>query len=109
MIKILAVVLLVGYGLVIAATGLRQWRQKLIHGWFAFGLLLGSAIILASAYLLTINSPLTMGVVAAGLLVVHVLAVFIARHIHGRINWPYQAGRAFILLFLIILVYFALN
>jgi hypothetical protein len=50
-----------------------------------------------------------MGVAAAGLLVVHVLAVFIARHIHGRINWPYQAGRAFILLFLIILVYFALN
>jgi len=43
------------------------------------------------------------------LLVVHILAVFIARHLHGRINWPYQAGRAFILLFLFILVYFALN
>ncbi|HLE73358.1 MAG TPA: hypothetical protein VI688_03860 [Anaerolineales bacterium] len=109
MIKILAVVLLAGYALVVAATGLRQWRQKLIPGGFAFGLLLGSAIILTSAYLLYINSTLTMGLVAAGLLVVHILAVFIARHLHGRINWPYQAGRAFILLFLFILVYFALN
>lgn len=89
MIKVFTLFLLVGYGLLIAGTGLRQWRQNLITSWQAFGLLLGSAVILASAYLLYISSTLTMGVVAAGLLVVHILAIFNARQIQGRINWPY--------------------
>jgi hypothetical protein len=109
MVKIFTLFLLVGYGLLITGTGLRQLRQDLISSWQVFGLLLGSTVILVSAYLLYIDSFFTMGASAAGLLTVHILAIFNSRQIHGRINWPYQAGRAFILLFLLFLVYFALN
>lgn len=109
MIKIIALFWLVGVGLLVAAIGLRQWRTKAIHSWFAFGLFLGSAVILASAYLLYVNSELTMSVTALGFLIVHILAVFIARHIHGRINWFNQTGRAVVLLFLLILVYLGLD
>lgn len=107
--KIFTLVLLFGYGLLIAAAGPQQWRQKRIQGWSAIGMLLAGVSVLYAAYLLLSNSHQAIQLLAIGLLATHIFTIFNGLHMHGKITWSHHTGRLGLSILLLSLTYFSLN
>jgi hypothetical protein len=108
-VRIFNLVLLVGYGLLIALAGPQQWRQGRIQGWSAVGMAMAGLLMLFAAQLLGQNAPQALIALLVSLLVLHALTVQNGLHMHGQINWSHHAGRLVLSLVLLALTYYNLN
>jgi peptidoglycan/LPS O-acetylase OafA/YrhL len=107
--KIFTLVLLFGYGLLIALAGPQQWRQKRVQGWSALGMLLAGVLMLFAGYLLWQGAEQALIALLVSLLALHSLTIQNSLHMHGKINWNHHTGRLGLSILLLSLTYFSLN
>jgi hypothetical protein len=107
--KIFTLVLLIGYGLLIALAGPQQWRQKRVQGWSAIGMLLAGVLMLLAGYLLWQDAHQALVALLISLLALHSLTIQNGMHMHGKINWSHHTGRLGLSILLLSLTYFSLN
>ena len=107
--RIFSIVLLVGYGLLVALAGPQQLRQRRIQSWAAMGMLVAGLFLLTAAYLLWVGSAYTLTVLLIGLIAMHALAVANGLYMHGKINPSHHVARLGLSLLLLILTYSVLH
>lgn len=107
--NIFTIVLLFGYGLLIALAGPQQWRQKRVQGWSALGMLLTGVLMLFAGFLLWQGTQHALVALLVSLLALHSLTIQNGLRMHGKINWSHHYGRLGLSILLMSLTYFSLN
>ncbi|MBX3004004.1 MAG: hypothetical protein KF828_08600 [Anaerolineales bacterium] len=97
------------YGLLALLAGPQQWRRQKLSTAAANALMLAGLILLVASYLVWSRSPWALGVLAAGLLSMHVLTAMNQRRNHPQASvWPAQARRLLLSAGFLLLVYLTL-
>jgi hypothetical protein len=106
---LIAILLLVVYGLMTVYAAYQQFRAGKIDPWAAVGMFGATLALLGAGFLLGELSPFTFPVLIVALVGLHALAVVNGLHMNGKINWRHQITRGILTLLLIALTFLALN
>lgn len=106
---IFTVLLAAAYGVLTAFAGFGELRQRRLQTWAAVATLLAGLVILAAAGLLAVRSPLTLAILAVGLLGMHAVAINNGYRLFGKLTPSHHLVRLVISLLVFTLSYFALR
>ncbi len=106
---LLAIILIVVYGLLTAVASFLQFKVRQIQPWAAIGMFGMALALLGAGFLLGESSAFTLPLLIVALLGVHALAVASGLHMHGKINWRHHLMRGILSMALITLTYIALS
>ncbi len=98
---LLAITLIVIYGLLTAFAAFQQFKSQMIQPWAAIGMFCAALALLGAGFLLGEGSQYTLPVLLVGLAALHALAVVNGKHMHGKINWRHHLLRGVLSLTLI--------
>jgi hypothetical protein len=104
---LVAILIIVVYGLLTGYTSYQQFRANKIQPWAAVGMLAAALALLGAGYLLGGSSGFAQPLLIVALLALHTLAITNGLHMHGKINWSHHLARGFLSLALVALTYLA--
>jgi hypothetical protein len=99
---LVAVLLLVAYGLLTGYASFQQFKAQKIQPWAAIGMFGAALALLGTGFLLGEGSGLTLPLLLLALVGLHALAIVNGLHMFGKVNWRHHLMRAILSLALIV-------
>lgn len=106
---LLAILLIVVYGLLTGYASFNQFKAKQIQPWSAVGMFGAALALLGAGFLLGETSAYTLPLLIVALLGLHALAVINGLHMRGKINWRHHLMRGILSLTIMALTYLAFS
>ena len=106
---LVAVLLIVVYGLLTAYASFQRFKAEEIEPWAAVGMFAASLALIGAGFLLGESSSYTLPLLLVALIGLHALAVANGLYVHGKINWRHHLARGILSLVLIALTYFGVS
>jgi hypothetical protein len=106
---LLAILIIVVYGLLTAYASYGQFKQGKIEPWPAVGMFVSALAMIGAGLLLGELSPFTLPLLLISVVALHALAAANGLHMHGKVNWRHQLLRGALSLVLVALTVLALN
>jgi hypothetical protein len=106
---LLAILIIVLYGLLTAYASYGQFKEGKIQAWPAVGMFVAALAMIGAGLLLGDLSPFTLPLLLVTLLALHALAVVNGFHMHGKVNLRHHLLRGVLSLVLLVLTALALG
>ena len=97
------------YGALTTVAGVGQIREGKIQRWTAWGMIVCGLLVTAAGILLIFKSSFVLGILLAGLLGIHALAIRNGMQMFGKINPSHHLARFIVSAVLVTLTYFGLK
>ena len=97
------------YGVLTAIAGVGQISEGKIQRWAAWGMIVCGLLVTAAGILLIFRNSLVLGILLAGLLGIHGLAIRNGIQMFGKINPSHHLARFIVSAVLVTLTYFGLK